>query len=482
MKKAISLIMTLVLVMASLISTSIVSAADATWEEFSYRWDFNGNLNEKDGKNNLALSTEAAAGVYTFTEAGQLDLTKGNADFTFAKPITLRPEQSWTIEWKALVQNNYNTFFGADTNTADMIFLGPKYPSEANPIKIFYGDGTGKNATVIPSFANGALMMTDDTIVWKIVNDPQTKTVSLLMNGKTISTVTNKYMDDNTYTRMFGIFGGTNRYFFKGLVDYVAVTCSGTSAVNPVKSVKSYSYEWNFNGNLNEANGKNKLTLNPYFTTEAYTFKDNATISMATDTTAFDLEKPIVFDSEANWTLEWRGYVTNYSLLMGNNINPNSTVYIAHNVSSYKSLRVVGFNGVVNQFLYGDNINAPTVMNTWKIVNDPAAKKIVLYLNGTQINEIESTPFTSYYTSLFGSNAEGAGKTYSYAGEVDYIKVSFEEITYAPASPGGSTTTTTTNQSTTPPTSDATIIAIIGIAVITLTTSIVRKRSAARSK
>jgi hypothetical protein len=92
-------------------------------------------------------------------------------------------------------------------------------------------------------------------------------------------------------------------------------------------------YEWNFNGNLNEENGANALTLSDKSTSGGYQFTNDGTIALSLGSTDFILEKPFTVTNELDWSIEWRGKTTDVCALFGAQSKATPYFYLAGSVN-----------------------------------------------------------------------------------------------------------------------------------------------------
>ncbi len=415
MKKVVSGLLALLLIAAIPILTTIkVKAASP---DIYYEWNFNGNLNEENGANALTLSDKSTSGGYQFTNDGTIALSLGSTDFILEKPFTVTNELDWSIEWRGKT-TDVCALFGAQSKATPYFYMAYAVAGYANsfrlvddankPIHIPYGEKASKNT---------------EMHTWKLVNNPFTKKLALYMDEVLVgNTKTPSY--SCTFTTMFGRFNDAGAGRYGGEVDFIKVSIKEPDA-NGVdyKEIKTdYYYEWNFNGNLNEGSGSNNLTPSIYSVPGGYSFSNNGTIVLQYKTTSFTLEKPFYLGSDVEWTIEWRGLITDNSTLFGAEVCRLPFIYICPWVAGYgNSFRIADTSGNVIQLPYGTNANDNYDMHTWKVSNDPVTHTVRLFMDDNEISSLEKEFYTMYITHLFGQ-FDLAGSV-NYGGEIDYIKV-----------------------------------------------------------
>lgn len=213
------------------------------------------------------------------------------------------------------------------------------------------------------------------------------------------------------------------------------------------------TYRWDFN-DLTATGTKNDLTLSEcseyYNAGENYTISNGIySVSSAGSTASkrpdFELEKPIKLTSKDSWTIEWRGKMNTYGVLMGpSQTDPDassSTYPFIYNYFSNKYSDTYGYPLKIaltaspdskNIFLnFGDYRELNRSMNSWRLGYDAATKTMALYY----YNDTLATPtwetvdsktvgeFDMTFYSLFG-RAKGNGG-YNYYGDMDYLQVDF---------------------------------------------------------
>ncbi len=237
-------------------------------------------------------------------------------------------------------------------------------------------------------------------------------------------------------------------------VDIGETTITATSDNGKSNSVKvvvyevreiNINYRWDFN-DLTETNGNN-LSLSDLAsaTGNNYTIdKENGIYSTTSNLSDgerpdFTVEKPFTFDSEHNWSIEWRYFAKEgrAATLMGQTPIAENTstlagyIYLLYTTKWSESagypLRFVPQEGNVISLNYGDKRDLNTSMNTWRLSYDVSTKTMTLKVsvdNGITWDDVSSAKtgtFKTTITNLFGrQNAKGSG---NFTGSVDYIDV-----------------------------------------------------------
>ena len=205
------------------------------------------------------------------------------------------------------------------------------------------------------------------------------------------------------------------------LFSLIAVPVSASLWLTPDSAYTDVTYRWDFK-NLNEANGQNNLSPS-MASTNGYSL-ESGYIVLHDRTTDFELSEVITLTNEYDWSIEWRGALTENSALFGIERSNNNFIYLCY-MSPYNQLRMVSESGTtykINYGEYGGPDGAATELNTWKITYTANTSSLVLWIYDSYRWKIvgETGTFTFNFTRMFGRHGEA---DVNLRGRIDYIEV-----------------------------------------------------------
>ncbi len=184
-------------------------------------------------------------------------------------------------------------------------------------------------------------------------------------------------------------------------------------------------YNWEFEGLSTTESDNNELTLSERSAADGYRFENGI---LTSDRQAdFKLENNIILSYDKNWTIEWKGMLSDNSILLGNEYSTNGYIFLAPYTETMAfAIRIVDDNGKKTYIPYMDSASKNSEMNVWKLEYNKSTGMICLYLNNDIIQESEiSKEFKLTLTNLLGRYGSD-NVNYCYTGSLDYLKINLE--------------------------------------------------------
>ena len=371
----------------------------------TYRWDFNGNINEKNGK---LTATKAGSGEPVF-EDGRY--TYGGKDvasyYTLSENITLAADKYWSVEWRG--------YSAQDMGRGASILLAGQ-----NNTFVTYNPGNGIYVcgSMKAQFKDTAVkevMYTDH--MWKLQYSPETNKIELFIDGVSYGTL--GWSVDIVFDKLLGRAENDSGYggHFTGSIDYLEIVISDEAPQVPVEPVAN-GYRWDFNGDATEKNGKLTATKagsgEPVFEDGRYTYSGKDVASYYT------LSENITLAADKDWTVEWKGYSAQD---MGRGasvvITGNNNQFITYNASNGIYVRsgsaMAKFNSaIVKEALYTDHI--------WKLQYSAETNQIELFIDDVSVQTLDWNA-NLVFDKLLGKpeNADIYGGHFT--GSIDYLEI-----------------------------------------------------------
>ncbi len=400
----------------------------------TFRWDFNGDLKETNSGIALVDGPDSTKAYTVGSET--ITITNSTTDFTLPQPIHLDETFDWSMEWRANQGSANCALFGVNGSTSNFVYLAHRVTNFGKPFRMVTGDGT---AVMIPY---GSYVEKPKTMSrWKAEYTMTNKTLTLYYYNEatsaweTVGSIAMPAGFTYDFTNLFGRYSTSANVNFKGEVDFVTITGQVESTgevVQPTTELRETTFRWDFNGNLNEANGGGALVDGPK-STKKYTIGTNS-ITLTDRTTDFSLPNRICLDQSYDWSFEWRGKSEGANALFGSEGATTDFIYLAYGIgtsfgASYPNpFRMVDSSNYALMIPYGDYKDLNKEMHTWKVEYKASDRKLTLYsyddtnAKWDTVGSFTATKnFTFFFTNLFGRYKEGTNVNYK--GEVDYITI-----------------------------------------------------------
>ncbi|MBP3304585.1 MAG: hypothetical protein J6L24_01310 [Oscillospiraceae bacterium] len=207
---------------ADLAKTVKVKVGAKTVSKISCEWNFdNGDLTEKDGKNNLTVSAKTGNNAAYSITGGIYTATNSLTNFTMEHPVRISSENDWCIEWRGVVNTN-SSLFGTAGDWTNFMYIAYSVPFEVvNPMRIVGSDGT---AIMIP-YGNYASYNTSGMNTWKVEYVVSTNRVSLYLNNTIpVGSVEMPAGWSAEFTNLFGSYFSGVDVDYQGSIDWVRIS------------------------------------------------------------------------------------------------------------------------------------------------------------------------------------------------------------------------------------------------------------------
>lgn len=245
-------------------------------------------------------------------------------------------------------------------------------------------------------------------------------------------TVDISYNKDRIAVTDWGILkkGGLGGFSGAAELSFACGKAKKTFTVNCIGSLdeqekEKVEYVWDFN-DLTEEKGRNDLSVSDRTTGESYKFQDGM-ITLSDRNADLVLKKTIRVSSEQDWSIEWSGYITDNSILLGGSYSTKGYIFLAPYSQNWGySVRMVDDTGKAYYLLYGDSAQSNRIINKWKIAYSKDTKILSLYLNGKRVSSSEQVDsFTFSFSNLFGRYGSEI-VNYCYIGKMNKLSVTVE--------------------------------------------------------
>ena len=408
-----------------------VSPAEVLYDTH-YRWDFEAGK-EYDStydKNTLTKTGDN----YKITDGAYSPVSGKGDELKMERPVVLDTNHDWMMEFEFSAPGSYNNSListeNHQTSKGHVYFTATTYKS------IRIEPTTGSRIDVAFNDYEAVCKALDEMNTWRIGYEMTTNTITVSLYNKTTNEWDemgkNSSITDFTLvaTCLFGDYSNNNLVNMKGTVKYFDIL------VEANKTVTDTHYRWDFEdtnkyGSTYDANMLTKTDSN--HTIENGEYK---TTSRAGE---LKLEKPIVFDSEKDWSIE-------IEFTSPDNVNDNtlfgtencritgsdkSRIYFS--ASGYKGIRFEsdvdgGSNFIVPFNDYTAVQTAMRSMNKWRIEYIKASNtvNVLMYNKTTAVWDVVGTyasvpKFKITSTYMFG-DYDGNNKVNMY-GTVNYVDV-----------------------------------------------------------
>lgn len=194
----------------------------------SYEWNFDNNdLTEKDGKNDLTVSTKTGSNASYSINNGFYTATNSLTNFRMEKEIPISADYDFTIEWRTQLTAQSCLFGTADSGNNFMYLAYPVYvdastPEWNHPLRIVDADG---DILTIP-YGNYAARNTEYMNTWKLSYNAATGVATFTCNDETVGSTNVPKTFSLTFTNLFGSYISGTDVDLCGSVDYVRITTS----------------------------------------------------------------------------------------------------------------------------------------------------------------------------------------------------------------------------------------------------------------
>jgi len=183
-----------------------------------YGWRFDGNLDEKEGKNTLVRSDlSPKEGGFAFYDNSVFVKKDRTVDFELEKPIRLSSSFAWSVQWRGNLYGD-SCLLGQNYDTSGYIYLAPWSDALGHSIRFVTEKGT---SFLIPYGESAE--KNSEVCSWMLSYDPETRMVTLQMNDEIVTEVTAPDFDV-TFTNLFGRYGSENANInFAGELDWLKI-------------------------------------------------------------------------------------------------------------------------------------------------------------------------------------------------------------------------------------------------------------------
>lgn len=183
------------------------------------------------------------------------------------------------------------------------------------------------------------------------------------------------------------------------------------------------NYSWSFDS-LNEAEGKNNLTLSERSTENGYNITPEGVLTSNSRLVDFNMAVPVTLTSESDWEIEWAGIMLDNGILLGGSFNTKGYIYLAPYAQNMGySVRMVDDSGQTFYLPYGKYAVSNGGLNSWKICYKSEDKTISLYSYDTLVTSLEiEKSFSFTFTNVLGRYGS-ENVNYCYMGALDRLQI-----------------------------------------------------------
>ena len=190
-----------------------------------------------------------------------------------------------------------------------------------------------------------------------------------------------------------------------------------------------YSYEWNFDGNVDEKDEKITIekTGNGTYSFENGSYVHNGSKNNPeSDIVYWNFAQKINLPASEDWTVEWKGY-------SGQPMYGNASVLLADGQTEFITYQeengiYVRNNDARAQFKSKKVLSSMYDEHEWKLSYDSSAKEIELSIDGVSEQPLPWSADLTFGTMLGsswnGNIGDGNNANYSFTGKLDYFRIS----------------------------------------------------------